>query len=161
MQAAEEFQWLFTREYAAVVWSANVVLHDYARAEEVAQEAFVKLLDNWAKVSRYDRPGAWVRRVAIHLATKAARKESRLVSMDRAWPVIEDAAPVDVDLMAAIRQLPPRQRAVIALYYIEDMAAAEVAEVVGCAVATVSVHLHRARARLAELLTEEVDSNAS
>jgi DNA-directed RNA polymerase specialized sigma24 family protein len=36
-----------------------------------------------------------------------------------------------------------------------------VAEVLGCAVATVSVHLHRARARLAELLTEEVDSHAS
>jgi RNA polymerase sigma-70 factor (ECF subfamily) len=160
VEAAEEFQWLFTREYAAIVWSANVVLHDYARSEEVAQEAFIRLLDNWAKVSRYDRPGAWVRRVAIRLATKAARKESRLVSMDHAWPTIDDA-PVDLDLMAAIRQLPPKQRAVIALYYIEDMAAADVAEVLGCAVATVSVHLHRARARLAELLGEEVDSHAS
>ena len=161
MEAVEEFQALFTHEYAAIVWSANVVLHDYSRAEEIAQEAFVRLLQNWGKVSRYDRPGAWVRRVAIRMATRAAKRESRLVSTDAAWPVIPEAPAVDLDLMAAIRQLPAKQRAAIALYYIEDMTAAEIAEVLDCAVATVSVHLHRARSRLAELLGEEVDSHAS
>jgi len=161
VEAAEEFQWLFAHEYAAIVWSANVVLHDYSRAEEIAQEAFVRLLQNWTKVSRYDRPGAWVRRVAIRLAIRAAKRESRLVSTDRAWPSIEDAPPLDLDLMTAIRQLSPKQRAAVALYYIEDMTAAETAEVLDCAVATVSVHLHRARTRLAELLGEEVDSHAT
>jgi RNA polymerase sigma factor (sigma-70 family) len=160
MDAPEEFIWLFRREYTAIVWSANLVLHDYARAEEVAQDAFVRLLENWRKVSRYDRPGAWVRRVAIRLATRAAKRESRLVDLDKAWPVADDAKPLDLDLIAAIRQLPPRQRAVVALHYIDDLPVNQAAAIIGCSVSTASVHLHRARAKLAELLGEEVGSNA-
>ena len=49
MEAPEEFTWLFRHEYAGVVWSANLVLHDYALAEETAQDAFVRLLENWRK----------------------------------------------------------------------------------------------------------------
>ena len=58
-----------------------------------------------------------------------------------------------------MRELPPKQRAVVTLYYLEDWPAAEIADVVECSVATVSVHLHRARARLAEILHEEVESD--
>jgi RNA polymerase sigma factor (sigma-70 family) len=161
MQTPEEFTWLFRREYTAVVWSANLVLHDYARAEEIAQDSFVRLLENWRKVSRYDRPGGWVRRVALRLAVRAAKRQSRLVSLDEAWPVASDEKrPFDLDLLAAIRQLPPRQRAVVALHYVEDLPVNEVADVLGCSVSTASVHLHRARTKLASLLKEEVGSNA-
>jgi len=161
METPEEFAWLFRREYTAVVWSANLVLHDYARAEEIAQDAFVRLLENWRKVSRYDRPGGWVRRVALRLAVRAAKRQSRLVSLDEAWPVGGDEQrPLDLDLIAAIRQLPPRQRAAVALHYVEDMPVNEVADVLGCSVSTASVHLHRARHKLAELLKEEVGTNA-
>jgi RNA polymerase sigma factor (sigma-70 family) len=161
METPEEFTWLFRREYTAVVWSANLVLHDYARAEEIAQDAFVRLLENWRKVSRYDRPGGWVRRVALRLAVRAAKRQSRLVSLDEAWPPPSDARrPFDLDLLAAIRQLPPRQRAVVALHYVEDLPVNEVAAVLGCSVSTASVHLHRARTKLAALLKEEVGSNA-
>jgi RNA polymerase sigma factor (sigma-70 family) len=161
METPEEFTWLFRREYTAVVWSANVVLHDYARAEEIAQDAFARLLENWRKVSRYDRPGGWVRRVALRLAVRAAKRQSRLVSLDEAWPAASSDHPsFDLDLLAAIRQLPPRQRAVVALHYVEDLPVNEVADILGCSVSTASVHLHRARVKLADLLKEEVGSNA-
>jgi RNA polymerase sigma-70 factor (ECF subfamily) len=161
VEAPEEFHWLFAREYPDIVWAANVILHDYPRAEEVAQDAFVKLLEHWSKVSRYDRPGAWVRQVAIRRAVKVARRESRLVSTDRAWPASEEGRPVDLDLMNAVRQLAPQQRAIVASYYLEDRPASEIAEIVGCSVSTVSVHLHRARRRLAELLGEGAESHVS
>ncbi len=161
MDAPEEFEWLFATQYRSVVWSANVVLHDYAKAEEVAQDAFVSLLENWKKVSRYDRPGAWVRRVAIRLATRAAKREQKGARAAPGWPMAVDVQTVDLDLMAAIRQLPPRQRAAIALFYMEDLPVSQVADVLGCSTATVSVHLHRARNRLAELLGEEVESHVS
>ena len=74
MEAPEEFTWLFRHEYAGVVWSANLVLHDHALAEETAQDAFVRLLENWRKVSRYDRPGSWVRLVAVRMATRVASR---------------------------------------------------------------------------------------
>jgi RNA polymerase sigma factor (sigma-70 family) len=161
METPEEFTWLFNREYAAVVWSANLVLHDYARSEEIAQDAFMRLLENWRKVSRYERPGAWVRRVAMRLAIRAAKRQSRLVSLDEAWPVAStEQRPLDLDLLEAIRQLPPRQRAVVAMHYMEDLPVGEVADALGCSVSTASVHLHRARTKLADLLKEEVGSSA-
>jgi RNA polymerase sigma-70 factor (ECF subfamily) len=159
MDAPEEFIWLYRNEYTGVVWSVNLVLHDYARAEDVAQDAFVRLLENWRKVSRYDRPAAWVRLVAVRLATRIAKRESRLVDVDAAWPIASESRPLDLDLIAAIRQLPPKQRAVIALHYVEDLPVKEIAGALGCSASTASVHLHRARTRLAELLREEVDSD--
>jgi DNA-directed RNA polymerase specialized sigma24 family protein len=159
MEAPEEFTWLFRREYASVVWSANVVLHDYPRAEEVTQDAFVRLLENWGKVSRYDRPGAWVRRVAIRLAIRVAKRQPQTVGLGEAWPVGGESPPFDLDLIAAIRQLPPQQRAAVALHYVEDLPVNEIAAVLGCSASTASVHLHRARRRLAEILSEEVGSS--
>lgn len=161
MGTPEEFTSLFKREYRAVVWSANYVLHDYASAEEVTQDAFVRLLENWRKVSRYDRPGAWVRRVALRLAVRAAKRQSHVVGLDLAWPTaVVEQTPIDVDLIAAIRRLPPQQRAAVALHYVEDLPVHEVATILGCSTSTASVHLHRARARLGQLLGEEVRSNA-
>ena len=156
----EEFTWLFRHEYAGVVWSANLVLHDYALAEEAAQDAFVRLLENWRKVSRYDRPGSWVRLVAVRMATRVASRQSRLVSLEDAWPTAPEARPFDLDLIRAIRQLPPKQRAAIALRYVEDLPVNQIADTLGCSTSTASVHLHRARTKLAELLKEEVGTNA-
>jgi RNA polymerase sigma-70 factor, ECF subfamily len=161
LDTPEEFEWLFVTQYRSIVWSAYVVLRDHAKAEEIAQEAFVRLLENWKKVARYDRPGAWVRKVAIRLATRAAKRETKGSLTTLNWPDPPNPESVDFDLMDAIRQLAPRQRAVIALFYLEDLPVSEVAEILGCSEATVSVHLHRARNRLAELLGEEVESDVN
>ena len=61
----ESFAWFFTSEYPQVVRLLTVVLHDAAAAEDLAQDAFVRLYRHWAKVSRYESPEAWVRRVAL------------------------------------------------------------------------------------------------
>lgn len=159
MEIQEEFDWLFAQEYPAVVWTVNVILHDYARAEDVTQDAFVRLLENWDKVSRYDRPGAWVRRVAIRMATRTLGRELRRPRVERAGPRLPEPEPFDVDLVDAIQQLTPRQRAVVVLYYFEDRPVQEVADLVDCSASTVTVHLHRARQRLAEILGEEVEAH--
>ena len=159
MEAPEEFQLLFTMEYRAVAWSVHLVLHDYGHAEEITQDAFVRLLENWEKVSRYDRPGAWVRRVAIRLATRAATRERARAAVESALPQQSAPTAPDVDLIAAIRELSPQQRAAVALHYLEDRPVMEVADLLGCSVATAKVHLHRARTRLAKLLGEEVESD--
>jgi DNA-directed RNA polymerase specialized sigma24 family protein len=74
----DEFRWLFAIEYPTVVRTVYFVLHDHARAEEIARDSFVQLLRHWGKVSRYDSPEAWVRRVAIRLAIRDAKRERRL-----------------------------------------------------------------------------------
>lgn len=153
--AQAEYTWFYRTEFRAVVQTAYLVLHDRQQAEDVAQEAFTQLLLHWRKISRYERPDAWVRRVAIRLAARAAKRERRrsLVERDER----PDAAmPVrDLDLIRALRELPPQQRAAIALYYFEDRPTAEVAHILGCTESTATVHLHKARKRLAGILGEE------
>jgi RNA polymerase sigma-70 factor (ECF subfamily) len=63
----------------------------------------------------------------------------------------------DLDLVRVMGQLPPMQRAAIALHYLDDLSVDEVASTLRCAPSTARVHLHRGRMRLAELLHEERD----
>jgi RNA polymerase sigma-70 factor (ECF subfamily) len=150
-----EYTIFFRAEFARVVQTVSFIVHDRERAEDIAQDAFVQLLRNWKKISGYDKPEAWVRRIAIRLAMRGLRR-------DRLWSVIKrDVRPVlpveprDLDLFDAVRRLPGMQRAAIALFYFEDRPISDIADVLGCAEATARVHLHRARRRLAEILGEE------
>ena len=151
-----QFDWLFADEFPAVMRTVYLIVHDLGRAEDITQDAFVQLLRHWKKVSRYDRPGAWVRRVAIRLAVEAARRERLRALLERKVEPPPIRGPVDVDVLRAVRQLPGMQRAAVVLCYFEDLPSSEIAGILRCSEATVRVHLHRARKRLAELLGEEV-----
>ena len=158
----DEFQTLFEASYGPVVRTVWLVAHDWAVAEEVTQEAFVELYRRWSRVRTYDRPDLWVRRVAIRKAQREAARAGRRTLLERssAEVAVEAAAEqTDPALVAAIRMLPPRQRAVVVLFYLEDRPMAEVADLVGCSASTGFVHLHRARHRLAEILGEDVDDH--
>ena len=155
---------MFAAEYPAVVRTVYLVLHDHARSEEIAQDAFVQLLRHWEKVRRYEVPEAWVRRVAIRLATRDAKRERRRAVLTRRTIDRDSVGPspvamTDADLAAAIRILPLQQRSVVVLFYFEDRPMEEIAEIVGCSVSTGWVHLHRARKRLGTLLSEEVTND--
>jgi RNA polymerase sigma factor (sigma-70 family) len=150
-----EFSWFFREEFASVVRTAYFVLHDRTSAEDVAQEAFTQLFLNWAKISQYERPDAWVRRVAIRLAVRYARRERmRAVLLRWVEPARHETDASDPDLMRAIQALPPQQRAAVALHYFEDRPVAEIAGILSCSPATAKVHLFKARRRLALLLRE-------
>lgn len=73
----QEFSAFFGREFERTVRTAYLVLHDQQAAEDVAQDAFGQLYRCWAKVRGYDNPQAWVRRVAIRMAVRVARRRSR------------------------------------------------------------------------------------
>jgi RNA polymerase sigma-70 factor (ECF subfamily) len=154
VDAAEaEFSWIFHEEFASIARTAYLILHDRTTAEDVAQEAFTRLFVNWAKVSQYERPGAWVRRVAIRLAVRHARRDRMRVLLLR-WvePPRHEPDASDPDLIRAIRTLPPQQRAAVVLHYLEDRPVAEIAGMLSCSPATAKVHLFKARRRLASLL---------
>jgi RNA polymerase sigma factor (sigma-70 family) len=150
-----EFNAFFRLEFAPVLRAVELILRDHARAEEITQDAFVQLLRHWPKVSTYERPGAWVRRVAIRLAVRSLRREDLWRSVRAA--LIPAAAPPSsrYDLDGAIRQLSGSQRAAIVLHYYEDRPTAEVATLLGCSESTARVHLHHARKRLAAILGED------
>ena len=151
------FDELFHREHAGILRSVHLVVGDLEVARELTQEAFTRLYVQWPRISGYDRPGAWVRRVALRLAIRAQRRHRRLGAILRR-PTVErpphQSEMLDVDIVSALGHLPPQQRAAVVLTYLEDLPAAEVADALGCSESTVRVHLHRARLRLADLLTE-------
>ena len=147
---------LYEEEYLRIARTVYLVLHDAGRAEDVTQEAFVRLYLRWGTVSRYDRPGAWVRRVAIRLATREARRERVRSLVERqARPPVAGHGP-DRDVVRAVGTLRPRQRAAVVLYYFQDLPVAEVADTLGMTESAVKVSLHRARHALATLLDVEV-----
>jgi RNA polymerase sigma factor (sigma-70 family) len=153
------YELLFRREFAAVARTVFLIVHDRGRAEEIAQDAFVKLLQRWATVSSYERPDAWVRRVAIRMAVRQARRELRRPSIEKLSAGAGGERVADLDVAVAVAALAPMQRAAVVLYYWEDRPVAEIAELLGVSDSTVKQHLHRGRAHLASVLHEEVSED--
>ena len=156
MRFEDEYAAFYRAEFPHVVRTSYLIVHDRHRAEEIAQEAFIQLFTHWAKVSRYEQPGAWVRRVAIRIASRSAHRERVRPELERETVVPPELVPQDVDLLSAIKQLPTQQRAAVALFYFEDRPLTEVAHILDCSHAAAKVHVFNARKRLAELLGEEV-----
>jgi RNA polymerase sigma-70 factor (ECF subfamily) len=150
-----EFSSFFRVHYPSVVRTAYLILGDRGRAEEVAQEAFTQLLVHWRKVSRYERPESWVRRVAIRQAVRTARRDRAREVLHAQTEIGTADRPAEGDLAAAILRLPVRQRTCVLLFYYEDRPITEVAEVLEISTGAVKVHLHRARKALARLLEME------
>jgi RNA polymerase sigma-70 factor (ECF subfamily) len=155
----EDYVWFFSGEYPALVRTLFFIVHSRERAEDIAQDAFMQLLIHWKKVSAYQRPDAWVRRVAIRLAMRSIRREQMRSLVERGSHHAELPQPIDLDLADAIQQLPPRQRSAVVLFYLEDRPMQEIADILGCSTSTGWVHLHKARKRLAALLGEEVSES--
>lgn len=151
----EGFTTFFRSEYPSLVRTLFLVVHDRELARDIAQDAFIQLFARWRRISHYDRPEAWVRRVGIRMAVRARARERVRPSLERELDFATLPRPVDIDLVRAIGRLPASQRAAVALFYLEDRSVSEVAEVLACSEVTAKVHLHRARKRLAELLGEK------
>jgi RNA polymerase sigma-70 factor (ECF subfamily) len=153
-QVATDYAAFFRAEFAAVTRTAYLVLHDRDAAEDVAQDAFTQLYLQWAKISGYDRPDAWVRRIAVRMAVRAASRQRFLGTLLGRLEAPRTESGSDLDLAAAMRRLPPQQRAAVALHYYEDRPLTEVAQILNCSHATAKVHVFKARRRLAALLGE-------
>jgi RNA polymerase sigma-70 factor (ECF subfamily) len=143
---------LCRQEGARLWWALLTYTGDREIASDAVAEAFARAL---AQTDQIREPSPWVWRVAFRIAAAELKASSKRSDHqpDRLVDVDEMAA----DVILAIRQLPDRQRAVVALYYLEDKTTREIASLLGMAVPTVSVHLHRARVRLRVIL-EDTDA---
>jgi RNA polymerase sigma-70 factor (ECF subfamily) len=127
-------------------------------ASDAVQEAFLQLHRHWRKVSRYDDPIGWVRRVAVHRISNQRRSASRRdVAVDRLAIALDpDGASPDadpdhagrLDLLAAVDALPSGQRLVVGLFYLAQMPVTDVADALEVSEGTVKSQLHDARAAL-------------
>lgn len=143
---------LFRDNYAVLVRSLAVASGDREAAADAVQEAFIQLCLHWKRVSKYDCPVAWVRRVAINRLSNhersLRRRAAALLRVRNQRPQMDPDPLVQTSLGRALANLPLRQRVATALYYLEDLPVAEVARSMGISEGSVNTHLHRARAAL-------------
>lgn len=147
---------LFDRNFARLVRSLSVAF-DAESAADAVQEAFIAADRRWLKVSRYDDPAGWVRRVAVNRLLNRQRNRRRhaeiLAGIE--LPPDEDLTAELLDLRAAMRQLPDTMRITIALHYLGGFTVAEIASDLNVAAGTVKSNLHDGRTRLRQLLAED------
>jgi RNA polymerase sigma-70 factor (ECF subfamily) len=151
------FEALYRSDFVAVAALAYALSGSRVGAEELAQDAFLAAHRRWSRISAYDDPGAWVRRVVVNRSVSALRRRgaearalARLAGQRRPQP--EPLAEDDEAFWRAVRALPRRQAQAMTLHYLEDRPVEVVAAILGCAPATVRVHLHRGRRALATTL---------
>ena len=157
---APDFDVVYRAELPIIVALLRALVSDAGTAEELAQEAFVRTYRHWGKVGGYERPGGFVRRVAVNLARSRHR---RLLAEAKALARFGRPASVPAvdastaEFWAAVQRLPRRQAEAVALRYVDDLSGAEIADAMGCDEATVRVHLFRARKALAAALELKVE----
>jgi RNA polymerase sigma-70 factor (sigma-E family) len=137
----------------ALLRQATVLAGDPHQAEDVVQDVLIKAQRHWARICRLEVPESYLRRMIVNelvstrrrLVARVRRERSALPEQagDRTEEVVERHA-----LVQRIRELPARQRIVIALRYFEDMSDADIAVLMGCSRGTVRSQAARALVRL-------------
>lgn len=153
---------LYAACYPRLVGVLALAAGSRSEAEDVVQEAFVRLVPRWSSIGRYDDPEAWVRKVAFRLLSHRFRQLRRLgrPGPHRDDPTLPAPDSARLDVARGLATLPLAQRQVVVLHYLLDRPVAEVAADLGVAVGTVKSRLSRARAALAPLLEDPVDDHA-
>ena len=152
----------YAATYQRLVSVVGVVAQDRGEAEEAVQDAFVRLLGQWPKVSRYDDPEAWVRKVAFGYVSKRRRSVARGLRAFRRHGPAPDVSPLsgaNVDLQRALAALPRPQREVLVL---QDLGLTNeaIAQQLDIPTGTVKSRLSRARSVLAPVLREDAHDHA-
>jgi RNA polymerase sigma-70 factor (sigma-E family) len=148
----EQFRDFMVSRWPDLVRLGYALTGDRWLAEDLAQTALAGACTAWWRVSRADDPDAYVRRMLINANNRRFRRR-RPAEEARALPDAPLADPAAVadqrsDLMQALRELPPRQRAVVVLRYWADLSDAQVAALLGCSEGTVRSQAWRALAKL-------------
>ena len=153
----DDVESLFRAHYGRLVRALTLACGDRELAADAVQEAFVKAHLKWRRLQHYDDPVGWIRRVAINRmrddhrrTTRKDRAVTRLAALtDHTVPAHE---PVGEGITALLATLPRQQRLATALYYVDQLSVAEIAEALGLSQGAVKFHLHQARERLRSTL---------
>ena len=143
---SDDFDAVYRAELVGVTRVAYLVVRSEAVAEELAQEAFLRLYDRFDEV---DNPAGFLRTVVVRLgSTWRARnrmEHERLALVAGARPIDSDDAGFDIDeTWEALGRLDTDRAAVLVLRFYEDLSHAEIGEIVGASAATVRSRTRRA-----------------
>jgi RNA polymerase sigma-70 factor (sigma-E family) len=129
-------------------------------AEDLTQDAFIKLAGRWRDLRSPDAFGAYLRRTIINMSHghwRHVRVERRYLEREGARPQYQDSPELERrdELWQLLQELPHRQRAAIVLRYYEDLSEQQTADALGCSTGAVKALTHRGIERLREHLNED------
>lgn len=157
-----EFREFVAARSRSLLHTAYLLTGDWEQGRDLVQTALASTARRWSRLRDRQQPETYVRRAIYH----AQVDRFRLLSWGK--ELVTDRLPdppgqavdwADIviqrqDIMAALRRLPKRQRAVIVLRYFEDRPDHEIAEILGIAPGTVRSQTHKALASLRAAFAE-------
>ena len=162
----EDYVTFVSARWGALHRSAYLLTASSADADELLAETLTKAYVAWTKVTRADNPEAYLHRMLVNEFLSGRRRarssrETLQTPPATAGKGHENATVERLAVQAALRALPPRQRAVLVLRYYRDCTEAQTADILGCAVGTVksqtAAALKKLRTYLAAAAPTEAD----
>jgi RNA polymerase sigma-70 factor (sigma-E family) len=166
VSSEEQFDGFVQRVSPRLLRAAWLLVGDWPSAEDLVQTAFERTWPKWTNLPDDEQRLAYLHRVLTNTFLRGRRRrwtgEIAVGELPHGPGVDEtDGLVLRAGVLDAVRRLPPRQRAVIALRYLADLSEAQTAAAMRCTVGTVKSASARALATLradpsmAQLLTEE------
>lgn len=142
----EELTAMCEREHPRLVGMLALYCGDGDVAEDLAQEALIRLCRDWRRVRKLHTPERWLHRVAINLAHSHYRRkaiERKSLALLGRRPRQDPQPNTDVESLKLLNNLPHRQKAAVLLHYYLDMTVPEVAQVMEIPDGTAKTLIHR------------------
>jgi RNA polymerase sigma-70 factor (sigma-E family) len=158
---------LFRREGSSLVRLARLFVDDRNAAEDLVQEAFIRLARSAHRIAEPAKAPAYLRSIVLNLARDHNRRG--LMSMRHHLPFddhaasVEDAITLREDqqrVIDALRELPHRQRDCLVLRYYDELGIDDISSTLGISRNSVKTHLQRALAALERTLDVHEDEDA-
>jgi RNA polymerase sigma-70 factor (ECF subfamily) len=152
---------LYSAHWRRAYRAAYLVVHDAAAAEDIAQDGFLAAVDALDRFDRRRPFGPWLHRIVVNRALDWARREALRHRVAREKSIFEPLpAPADIggEMIAALRELPAEQRAVVVLRHLLEYTPGEIAEMLDLPRGTVNSRLRRGLDRLRGAAVGELDA---
>jgi RNA polymerase sigma-70 factor, ECF subfamily len=150
------FEALYSKYYDKVFAISRGILMDQDEAADAVQEIFTLVYRHLGRFDRRSRFSTWLFRVAVNRSIQEARKnryKSRTVCLTEASASVafEEPETLDPKIQAALQELTPNDRALLVLFYWEELSLNDIAASLGCGVNAAKTRLYRARERFRAL----------
>lgn len=157
---ATAFEQIYSKYYDKVFAISRGILLDSEEAADAVQEIFTLVYRHLPRFDRRSKFSTWLFRVSVNRSIQQARRvkyKSRLVDLDAAEhaSIAPEEDTSDPRIEAAMAEMAPADRALLTLFYWEELSLQEIADSLGCNVNAAKTRLYRARERFRMLYEPE------
>lgn len=144
----------YEANYPTVRRAATAFCGDREVGVDASQESFARAYARWGRLARKPWAAAWVTTTALNICKRAMKHQH--VPLDERAPAQQQGTEVErIDVLRALRRLPPRRRMAAVLFYIGDFSISDVASAMGVSEGAVKAHLVLARRALREEMARD------